>query len=293
MSIDCSSRTWRESKHHGAALLALLCLADHANDDGVCWPSVKRVAERARVIERHGKRLVLQLVESGEVYREIGGGRGNSNLFFVCVGLGDVEILRVLMDRKWFGLSPIAARGALSLIREQQAKFAAQASIEKGDTTDTLYADAPNSDTEDTLLENSDISEQKGDTPARKGDVPVQKGDTPARKGDIAMSLEPSLTVIQPSVESNEPAAIPEKDDPASSREQAKAYVLKAMHRRDLNGDAKAFDELWKSCNQPAIYKQVAEQWSNLNSTRAARFKDLRTMVGYAVARQKKAASGP
>ena len=35
-----------------AELLVLLALADHARDDGVCWPSIRTIAAKARVEER-------------------------------------------------------------------------------------------------------------------------------------------------------------------------------------------------------------------------------------------------
>lgn len=43
----------RDPDLNGTRLIVLLCLADHANDDGECWPSLERLANRARVTRRN------------------------------------------------------------------------------------------------------------------------------------------------------------------------------------------------------------------------------------------------
>jgi DnaD/phage-associated family protein len=82
MSIKYMSMVWEHSKHDGSKLLVLLALADHANDDGVCWPSIPRLAKRARISERQVKRIVQDLADSGDL--EIvsrGDGRGHSTIY--------------------------------------------------------------------------------------------------------------------------------------------------------------------------------------------------------------------
>jgi len=74
---------WDNSKQTGSALLMLLAIADHANDDGVCWPSVKRLAARCRVQERQAKKLIKQLEESGELIVERGIGRKHTSLYTI------------------------------------------------------------------------------------------------------------------------------------------------------------------------------------------------------------------
>lgn len=61
-----------------AVKLVALVLADHANEDGLCWPSYARIAERTgvdkRTVQRHVKTLtrmgVLTKVRTGCVSRE-------------------------------------------------------------------------------------------------------------------------------------------------------------------------------------------------------------------------------
>jgi hypothetical protein len=77
-------RIWENSPHSGSTLLVLLALADHANDEGVCWPSIPRIAKRARISERQTVRALADLQASGELQvLERGGGKGKSNVYRV------------------------------------------------------------------------------------------------------------------------------------------------------------------------------------------------------------------
>lgn len=46
-----------------ALKLVALILADHADSDGLCWPSYRRIAERACISERSVRRYVKELQE--------------------------------------------------------------------------------------------------------------------------------------------------------------------------------------------------------------------------------------
>jgi hypothetical protein len=86
MSIKLMSQVWEEADLGGSELLVLLALADHANDNGVCWPSVPRLAARARLSERQTQRVLQKLHADG--YFEIvskGDGRGHSTLYRVTL----------------------------------------------------------------------------------------------------------------------------------------------------------------------------------------------------------------
>ena len=57
MSIKAMSWAWEQATSSSGAKLVLLALADHANDDGECWPGMKRIAEKcgmsARQVSNH------------------------------------------------------------------------------------------------------------------------------------------------------------------------------------------------------------------------------------------------
>jgi hypothetical protein len=86
MSIEVTRRVWQRSGAGGTELLLLLALAEHADGEGIAWPSVAALAERCRIGERHARRVIGRLVEAGEleVLRE-GGGRGNRTRYRVAV----------------------------------------------------------------------------------------------------------------------------------------------------------------------------------------------------------------
>ena len=65
MSIRLMSRVWDETKFKGTELLVLLTMADHANDEGVCWPSLARIAVRARCTRRQVSRCMERLKAEG------------------------------------------------------------------------------------------------------------------------------------------------------------------------------------------------------------------------------------
>jgi len=81
MSIGWMNHVWEHSQQKGTALLLLLAIADHANDDGLCWPSVGRLAEKARTTKRQAQRLIAELEAAGELVVERGDGRGHTSIY--------------------------------------------------------------------------------------------------------------------------------------------------------------------------------------------------------------------
>jgi len=64
----------------------MLALADFANDQGECWPSVPVLAEKARLTERQTRRVLDKLVEAGEIRRiRSTGGRNKRNRYFITL----------------------------------------------------------------------------------------------------------------------------------------------------------------------------------------------------------------
>jgi DNA-binding transcriptional ArsR family regulator len=62
MSIRLMTQLWdnADPELSGSRLVIMLCLADHANDDGECWPSIERIAKRARL---HRQNVMVHLRE--------------------------------------------------------------------------------------------------------------------------------------------------------------------------------------------------------------------------------------
>lgn len=68
---------WDHSQSRGNARLAMLALADTANDAGICWPSIDTLAHKMGVSESTARRQVQALVMAGELEIEHVDGRAN------------------------------------------------------------------------------------------------------------------------------------------------------------------------------------------------------------------------
>lgn len=96
MSIRVMSRVWEKSTQKGSALLLLLAIADHAADDGYCWPGIPVLAKKIRMSERSVMRLVKQIEEDGELYVI----RSNrNNRYVVTVGMRQSNLDAVARSR--------------------------------------------------------------------------------------------------------------------------------------------------------------------------------------------------
>lgn len=89
---------WDYSRASGTPLLVLLKLADWADDDGECWPSISTIAKKCRLKdERHVKRIIHDTLERelGEVIVIPGGGKSStkggvrSNRYRIVVHMPD------------------------------------------------------------------------------------------------------------------------------------------------------------------------------------------------------------
>jgi len=63
--------------------LILLCLADHADDQGRCYPSIRRLSQRTGLSERAVQSNIRKLQDSGYLSIKMNGGQGGANLYIV------------------------------------------------------------------------------------------------------------------------------------------------------------------------------------------------------------------
>ena len=86
MSIKVMSRVWAHSQKKSGELLVMLALADFADDDGLCWPSIPVLAQKARLTDRQVQYLLPKLVQSGELRIDrSNGGRNRRSRYIVTV----------------------------------------------------------------------------------------------------------------------------------------------------------------------------------------------------------------
>ena len=105
MSIRVMSLVWEYSKQQGSALLVLLAIADFADDDGYCYPSVERLAHKARMSVRNVRYVLRQIEESGELVIEPGGGRRRPNRYRVMVQPAEGETRQQVSVKDFQGKS--------------------------------------------------------------------------------------------------------------------------------------------------------------------------------------------
>lgn len=95
MSIRWIAHVWETSPYEGRRLLLHLALADFASDEGMCFPSQKTLALKARTTEAWVSASVRQMVKDGLVeIVERGSGRGHRTVYRLRKGstqLGDTQ----------------------------------------------------------------------------------------------------------------------------------------------------------------------------------------------------------
>lgn len=75
MAIRLMSQVW-DLRLPDSEKLVLLALADAANDEGVCWPSIATIARKCTRSERTIQSVIKKLVEDGHLSRDERPGRG-------------------------------------------------------------------------------------------------------------------------------------------------------------------------------------------------------------------------
>lgn len=77
MSIKLMTAVWEREDLASTHKLVLLALADWANDEGLCWPSINRLAVKASLTTRAVQKAIRALEQMGFVRREEVTGKGN------------------------------------------------------------------------------------------------------------------------------------------------------------------------------------------------------------------------
>ena len=98
MSVRAMAWAWRQQLS-GPEKLVLMALADHADEDGICWPGNAHIARKCNLRQRSVQRHIKNLIDNGYMtahrrYRETGGQTSNRYVLNVegvtiCHGGGD------------------------------------------------------------------------------------------------------------------------------------------------------------------------------------------------------------
>src|SRR5262245_58997163 len=78
------SDVWKHSKRKDGELLVMLALADFSNDQGESWPSLKNLAQKARLSKEQLCKVLKKLERAGEIQRERStGGYNRRTRYFI------------------------------------------------------------------------------------------------------------------------------------------------------------------------------------------------------------------
>ena len=83
MSIRIMSAVFESETLGPTERLIMLSLADHADDEGRCYPSIDRLSRRTGLSERAVQTNIAKLRDQGYIKVVLGGGKGRSNLYFI------------------------------------------------------------------------------------------------------------------------------------------------------------------------------------------------------------------
>jgi hypothetical protein len=89
MSIKIMTAVWDREDLSSTQKLVLLALADWANDEGLCWPSINRLAIKASLTSRAVQKTIRSLEDAGFIRREEVLGKGNR--YWISTPLNDVH----------------------------------------------------------------------------------------------------------------------------------------------------------------------------------------------------------
>lgn len=84
MSIKIMSQIFESETLHPTQRLIMLALADHANDQGECYPSISRLCRRTGLTRRAMQSNIRKLQDGGFLDIHLNEGRGGANLYIVA-----------------------------------------------------------------------------------------------------------------------------------------------------------------------------------------------------------------
>ena len=85
MSVKVMSYVWDIPSFKGSDKLVMLCLADHADDRGLCWPSIDTIARKSGVSSTTVKSTLKKLEAAGWLFKRTNSRRRIQVVWFVRI----------------------------------------------------------------------------------------------------------------------------------------------------------------------------------------------------------------
>jgi hypothetical protein len=100
MSIKVMTQVWEHAPVSEGTLLVLLALADYAGDDGTAYPSNATLARKARLDERHVRRVIQRLIALELIEVDWNAGPRGVNVYRIKlegghIVRGDIEVFQM------------------------------------------------------------------------------------------------------------------------------------------------------------------------------------------------------
>ena len=140
MSIRVMSEVWDSATNlKDSQLLVLLAIADHCNEDRECWPSIPRLAEKARISERHTQRVIRALASAGYITIEDRGAEHKSNIYTVATADVLAELSVTDLPSGWKGdtgvtVTPVSPKGD-ACVTERVTPVSPQPSVNRQESS--------------------------------------------------------------------------------------------------------------------------------------------------------------
>ena len=114
MSIKIMSWVWESGPQSQSDRFVLLALADYANDEGECWPSIAGIRAKVCMSERGVQTVIRRLEATGWLSIEVGKGRKNCNVYMIKTP--QVDLRATAVSRRSVDRFAIFARDAYTCV---------------------------------------------------------------------------------------------------------------------------------------------------------------------------------
>lgn len=91
MAFEYTTLAWQQSEAAGNTRLVLLVLADRANEQGECWPSIADLCRRTKASERTVQAALRELEKLGEIEVDYNSGQRGSNRYRITIEASSKE----------------------------------------------------------------------------------------------------------------------------------------------------------------------------------------------------------
>lgn len=111
MSIKLMNAVWSEPTTSGSKRLILLALADNANDEGCCWPSLETIARKCNLSRRYVIDVIGELERDGLLVKTIR--PGTSTMYKILVNYTSPPSEAGFTSGSEAGFTPLVRQGSL------------------------------------------------------------------------------------------------------------------------------------------------------------------------------------